>query len=128
MSKENSTVTLEGNLAVSYKLNIDFLHNPEIALLNIYQVFCMFRSTQTLLWECILLPYLSSGKVLLCYIYIYLGQGQNCNFSEWEEPPSTTVTEYWMSLELTIAGDLVMFITEFNLKLQGQQCFYMRNM
>ena len=70
MKKESSTVTLESNLAVAGKLNIDFPHNPEIALLNIYQVFCTFSSTQTHLRECNSFHVLAAVK-FFCDIYIY---------------------------------------------------------
>lgn len=33
--KKNNAVTLEGNLAVSYQLNPDFLYNPEFILQDI---------------------------------------------------------------------------------------------
>ena len=71
MKKESSTVTLESNLAVSCKLNIDFPHNPEIALLNIDQVFCTFSSAQTHLCECNSFHVLGVVK-FYCDVYIHI--------------------------------------------------------
>ena len=71
MKKESSTVTLESNLAISCKLNIDFLHNPEIALLNIYQVFCTFSSALTHLCERNSFHVLAVVK-FYCDVYIYI--------------------------------------------------------